>query len=200
MPQPANELPGHEQPRCVCRELLSTELVALVGESYERAYPDLVRAQQCAELTEVIQHLKSESIQRSLSGLAPPHRGGGGYGGAAGDPLAEASERHTLIREAWRARLMGVERSVDAWTGLLAVRRLVLAPSEDVEVYLKFAVMCRKEGQEQLAWRTLTKLLSYDPLPLRKGEPGYGGGSGNPMVRAALWPDPNCACSRHRHL
>ena len=36
------------------RELLGSELAALVGESYERAYPDMVRVQQLTELEEVI--------------------------------------------------------------------------------------------------------------------------------------------------
>ncbi len=38
------------------RELLGTELAALVSESYERAYIDVVRAQQLAELEEVIHY------------------------------------------------------------------------------------------------------------------------------------------------
>lgn len=36
------------------RELMVTELAALVGESYERAYTDMVRVQQLAELEEVV--------------------------------------------------------------------------------------------------------------------------------------------------
>ncbi len=38
------------------RELLGTELAALVGESYERAYGDMVRVQQLTELEEVIRY------------------------------------------------------------------------------------------------------------------------------------------------
>lgn len=33
---------------------MSTDLAALVGESYERAYTDMVRVQQLTELEEVI--------------------------------------------------------------------------------------------------------------------------------------------------
>ncbi len=36
------------------RDLMVTELAALVGESYERAYTDMVRLQQLAELEEVV--------------------------------------------------------------------------------------------------------------------------------------------------
>lgn len=37
-------------------DLMSTELAALVGESYERAYTDMVRVQQLTELEEVIEY------------------------------------------------------------------------------------------------------------------------------------------------
>ena len=36
------------------RELLGTEVAALVGESYERAYGDMVRVQQLTELEEIV--------------------------------------------------------------------------------------------------------------------------------------------------
>jgi hypothetical protein len=35
-------------------EMMCTDLAALVGESYERAYTDMVRVQQLTELEEVI--------------------------------------------------------------------------------------------------------------------------------------------------
>lgn len=35
-------------------EMMSTDLAALVGESYERAYTDMVRVQQLTELEEVV--------------------------------------------------------------------------------------------------------------------------------------------------
>ena len=50
------------------RELLGLELSALVGESYERAYGDMVRVQQLTELEEVIRY------QQTFAGKAPsPH-------------------------------------------------------------------------------------------------------------------------------
>lgn len=41
------------------RELLGSELAALVGESYERAYGDMVRVQQLTELEEVVRYQQS---------------------------------------------------------------------------------------------------------------------------------------------
>ncbi len=44
------------------REMLGTELAALVGESYERAYGDMVRVQQLTELEEVIEYSQAVAI------------------------------------------------------------------------------------------------------------------------------------------
>jgi FKBP12-rapamycin complex-associated protein len=41
------------------RDLMATDFAALVGESYERAYSDMVRVQQLAELDEVVQYKKA---------------------------------------------------------------------------------------------------------------------------------------------
>lgn len=46
------------------RELLGGELSALVGESYERAYGDMVRVQQLTELEEVIRYQQSFAGKR----------------------------------------------------------------------------------------------------------------------------------------
>lgn len=45
------------------------------------------------------------------------------------------------------------------WQSLLAVRTLVLPPTEDVETWLKFASLCRKSGRDRQARATLVKLL-----------------------------------------
>lgn len=48
---------------------------------------------------------------------------------------------------------------VQVWQALLAVRALVLPPTEDVETWLKFASLCRKSGRISQARSTLVKLL-----------------------------------------
>ena len=140
-----------------------------MGESYSRAYPDIVRAQQCTELSEVIQYLK---LRSSLFGMSADDEDDAANDAASREEATnDAAERMRLIRDVWHSRLLGVERTVDVWTGLLAVRRLVLTPQEDAVVYLKYATMCRKEGKEQQSWRTLTKLLGYDPMAIERGAP-----------------------------
>ncbi|TYJ15970.1 hypothetical protein E1A91_A10G219000v1 [Gossypium mustelinum] len=49
------------------------------------------------------------------------------------------------------------------WQVLLAIRALVLPPTEDIETWLKFASLCRKNGRISQARSTLIKLLQYDP-------------------------------------
>lgn len=116
------------------RELLNTRLIALVGESYNRAYQVVVRVQQMAELEEVIAY-----------------------------KLTDSSEEKALIREMWSRRLKGCQRDVDVWQPLLAVRALVVAPKEDIPTWLKFSSLCRKTGKLSLSLRVLTDLLGFDP-------------------------------------
>lgn len=52
------------------RELLGVELAALVGESYERAYGDMVRVQQLTELEEVITFSNAVSLSNGDPFLA----------------------------------------------------------------------------------------------------------------------------------
>ncbi|MFS7952510.1 putative non-specific serine/threonine protein kinase [Helianthus anomalus] len=121
------------------RKCLATELAALVLESYERAYSNMVRVQQLSELEEVIDYCTLP----------------------VGDSVAEG--RRALIRNMWNERIKGTKRNVEVWQALLAVRSLVLPPTEDSETWLKFASLCRKSGRISQAKSTLIKLLQFDP-------------------------------------
>ncbi|KAD4584827.1 hypothetical protein E3N88_22428 [Mikania micrantha] len=121
------------------RKCLATELAALVLESYERAYSNMVRVQQLSELEEVIDY------------CALP----------VGNSVAEG--RRALIRNMWNERIKGTKRNVEVWQALLVVRSLVLPPTEDSETWLKFASLCRKSGRISQAKSTLIKLLQFDP-------------------------------------
>ncbi|KAJ8485116.1 hypothetical protein OPV22_017601 [Ensete ventricosum] len=121
------------------RKCLATELAALVLESYERAYSNMVRVQQLSELEEVIDYCTLP----------------------IGNAVADG--RRELIRNMWNERIQGTKRNVEVWQALLAVRELVLPPSEDIETWLKFASLCRKSGRISQARSTLIKLLQYDP-------------------------------------
>lgn len=49
--------------------------------------------------------------------------------------------------------------NVQVWQVLLAVRALVLPPTEDVETWLEFASLCQRSGRISQARSTLVKLL-----------------------------------------
>lgn len=121
------------------RRCLVTDLSALVLESYDRAYNNMVRVQQLSELEEVIDYCT----------LVSPNSGNEG--------------RAALIRKMWHDRIRGTKKDVEVWHALLAVRALVLPPKEDIETWLKFASLCRKSDRISQSRTTLVKLLQYDP-------------------------------------
>ncbi|CAA0814247.1 Serine/threonine-protein kinase TOR, partial [Striga hermonthica] len=71
------------------RKCLCTEVAALVLESYERAYSNMVRVQQLSELEEVIDYCTLP----------------------AENPVSEG--RRALIRNMWRERIRGAKRKVE---------------------------------------------------------------------------------------
>ncbi|ODV85481.1 hypothetical protein CANARDRAFT_28273 [[Candida] arabinofermentans NRRL YB-2248] len=113
------------------RDLLVTEITALVSESYNRAYGVVVRVQMLAELEEIIKY----------------------------KCLPQGSDKRVQIRETWNKRLLGCQRNVDIWQRMLKVRALVVKPKQDMEMWIKFANLCRKSGRLGLAEKSLNALL-----------------------------------------
>ena len=146
------------------RELLVTELTALIGESYERAYVDMIRVQQLVELEEAVEYSIAQS---ELPG-----------------PTAQSKLK--LIRGMWKDRLWGAQRNIEVWQAILSIRSLVLPKSEDIHTWVKFASLCRKSGRVRQSKTTLLQLLQYDPEVIPQGSPGYGGGSGQPYAMYAF--------------
>ncbi|KAJ3037894.1 phosphatidylinositol kinase- protein kinase tor1 [Rhizophlyctis rosea] len=121
------------------RDLLDTELMALVGESYNRSYNVVVRIQMLAELEEIISYKQ----------------------------LYDQPDRQALIRKTWMTRLKGAQRNVEVWQRIFKVRALVISPREDMEMWIKFANLCRKSGRLSLSYKTLSGLLSQDNKDFR---------------------------------
>eukprot|EP01132_Coremiostelium_polycephalum_P005602 gene5602-6970_t len=117
------------------RSLVDTELTALLGESYNRAYKVVVRLQQLSELEEIIEYKKS----------------------------ADNIERRNMIRNTWKTRLRGCQHNVDIWQSILAVHSIVISPHEELDMWLKFVGLCRKSFRLGLAQKTLTMLMGKDP-------------------------------------
>ncbi|KAI5952420.1 TOR1 [Candida jiufengensis] len=113
------------------RDLLVTEITALVSESYNRAYGVVVRVQMLAELEEIIKY----------------------------KCLPQGSEKRAIMRKTWNTRLLGCQRNVDIWQRMLKVRALVIKPKQDMDMWIKFANLCRKSGRLNLAEKSLNSLL-----------------------------------------
>jgi phosphatidylinositol kinase/protein kinase (PI-3 family) len=111
-------------------------LAALVGESYNRAYDQLLMLQRLTELEEI---------------LCLKH------------PATPASQKSNILHT-WDQRLRNGQRDVDTWLKILAVRGIALRPVEIADTWLKFAVLCRKNKRFDLSRRTLVSLIGSDPV------------------------------------
>ena len=117
------------------RESLDTELSALISESYSRAYLVVVRVQMLAELEELIVYKQCDE------------------------------KKQATMRRTWETRLKGCQRNVDVWHRMLRLRAVVISPSENMPMWIKFANLCRKSGRMGLAEKSLKQLIgSEEPL------------------------------------
>ncbi|KAI9225912.1 MAG: phosphatidylinositol kinase Tor2 [Piptocephalis tieghemiana] len=131
------------------RDLLDTELTALVAESYSRAYSVVVRVQMLSEIEEVIRY----KVAAATAAASP----------APGDEAGMAARAVCMgIRRTWARRLRGCQRNIDIWLRILKVRSAVISPMEDREMWMRFASLCRKSGRMALSERALDSLMGHD--------------------------------------
>lgn len=121
------------------RDLLVTEITALVAELYTRAYGVMVRVQMLSELEEIITYKQLPAT-------------------------VEGHDRRAAMRRTWNQRLLGCQRNVDIWQRMLKVRGLVIKPKQDMDMWIKFANLCRKQGRLNLAEKLLNMLLDTGGL------------------------------------
>ena len=115
------------------RNGLNTDLSAVIGESYNRAYDVVVRIQMLAELEEIIDYKK----------------------------CLDDKEKRATLRSTWTKRLLGCQQNVEVWQRMLKVRNLVVNSEENLDMWIKFANLCRKSGRVGLAERSLASLENY---------------------------------------
>uniref|UniRef100_A0A7S1TEY1 Serine/threonine-protein kinase TOR n=1 Tax=Compsopogon caeruleus TaxID=31354 RepID=A0A7S1TEY1_9RHOD len=118
------------------RRILDTGLAARAAEGYPRAYEEAVKAQMLVELDEAIALLRIGKPEAVVRRLA----------------------------NAWSKRLMGCRRDHRTWHKLLAIRSLLLTPSEMEEDWLQFASICRNSGRLPMASEALRALLPSDKI------------------------------------
>lgn len=114
------------------REGLDTELSALVSESYNRAYQVVVRVQMLAELEELVVYKQCDE------------------------------KKQAVMRKTWETRLKGCQRNVEVWQRMLRLRALVITPTENMGMWIKFSNLCRKSGRMGLAEKSLKGLVGTD--------------------------------------
>jgi FKBP12-rapamycin complex-associated protein len=126
------------------RSLIDTELSALVGESYSRAYQIVVSVQTLSEMEEVIDYSNGDN------------------------------GRKKMIKKLWKKRLKGAQRNIEVWKNILVVRSLAISPTEDAKSWIDFANLCKKEGKSSLAMQSLKKVTGTDKITeeLIKNQPG----------------------------
>src|SRR6202012_5983322 len=112
------------------RDGVNSEITATIGESYNRAYGVVVRTQMLAELEEIITYKQSEGNL----------------------------EKQESLKMLSNKRLLGCQSNVEVWQRMLKVRALVLQPTDNSEIWIKFANLCRKSERIGLAERSLSSL------------------------------------------
>lgn len=130
------------------RKAMDSRFTALLAESYKRAYPSMVSAMLLSELEEIVTFRRAEMQQNSGIKLHAPNR----Y-----DKKQERQKQHLI--DVWRKRLDGCRVDAEVHSSILAVRSLVLGPTDEVDATITLSALSRQDKAYQLAERTL-----LDPL------------------------------------
>ncbi|KAJ0392374.1 hypothetical protein P43SY_011878 [Pythium insidiosum] len=209
-----------------CRKVMDPTLRSLVSESYSRAYmPSIVNLQILTELEEVVAYLKTFASNNNgeLTLLSTPSSrrkqsiSSLNFVSTASSSKYEHEKKAALakLQTVWTTRMLGVERNIQVWQNLMLVRSLVFDAREDVDIWLKYARLCRKSGHLNLAasalWRVgaqpFFRSIQKDPnapLPINLGGPrgsfAMMGANGMVNFGDGSAPDPRVALSYLQHL
>lgn len=145
----------------LARKAMDGRLTALMAESYGRAYPSMVTAQTLAEMEEIIDFRKSEERLSAPSydvSVSPP----------SSDPLRER------LLNVWRDRLAGCRVDSEVHASILAVRSLILGPTDEIDATLQLSTLSRQAHRFKFAERVLLRPLSQ--LNADLDGPAFGSG------------------------
>ncbi len=162
------------------RSLLVAPMASTLRESYGRAYTCMVSVQSLSELEEVLDcvtlnakdgihaHNKHKHYQSVFECIHP-------------SSVCE-------LLNTWDTRLRCMPSDPKIWRRALFVRSLVTSPTEDLDVWLRLADLCRKSGYLQLCANTLRQLGA---------EISGGGGTGcTDQSPVELDDEKLCTCPR----
>lgn len=99
-----------------------------------RAYDEIVKLQQLAEIEEIITFKEAKD---------------------------QHERQHVL--NLWEKRLRGCQPTTSTWEKLLTVRSVAISQDANLGSWLHYASIAQKSGQLRLSHRVLTKLLGCDP-------------------------------------
>ena len=125
---------------------MGSSFTALWAESHTRAYRSMVEAQILAEMEEIITFRKLEGRAAVSTHRHPVNR----------DDEVVAKRR---LLSLWKKRWNGCRVDSDVHSKILAVRSLVLSPTDDVEATLTLSTLSREAQCYKLAENVL-----LDPL------------------------------------
>jgi FKBP12-rapamycin complex-associated protein len=128
------------------RKAMDSRLTALMAESYSRAYSSMVTAQTLAEMEEIVELRKIEGLARAGEFRHPLNRPN------------DTDARKNLL-SVWRKRLAGCRVDAEVHASILAVRSLILGPTDEVDSTLRLSDLSRQSQRPKFAERIL-----LDPL------------------------------------
>lgn len=128
------------------RRSMDSRFTALMAESRKRAYPSMVTAQTLAEMEEIIAFRKLE--ERALISVDK-------------HPTNKEDEKDARVRliSLWRKRLAGCRVDAEVHSSILAVRSLVLGPTDEVDATLTFSALSRQAQKYKLCEGVLLEPL-----------------------------------------
>ena len=128
------------------RKAMDSRFTAMMAESYKRAYSGMVTAQTLAEMEEIIEFRKLEGRSIASGQRHPLNR-------------PDVEEARSRLLSTWRERLSGCRFDSDVHAALMAVRSLVLGPTDEIEATLTLSDLYRQAERYKLAERVI-----LDPL------------------------------------
>jgi FKBP12-rapamycin complex-associated protein len=142
------------------RKAMDGRFTALMAESYNRAYQSMVTAQTLAEMEEIIEFQKS----CSNAGAHQQHR--------ANSP--DSTEARDRLLSVWRDRLAGCRFDAEVHSNIMAVRSLILGPTDEVDSMLTLSELSRQAQRFKLAERVLLDPLEQLGANLNGAVFGFG--------------------------
>lgn len=128
------------------RRAMDSRFTALMTESYKRAYPSMVTAQTLAEMEEIVEYRKLEDRAKAGTHRHPAN-------------CPDEADARARLLSVWRTRLAGCRVDAEIHSSILAVRSLVLGPTDEVEATLTLSDLSRQAQHFKLAESVL-----LDPL------------------------------------